>query len=115
MKKVLLLLTTFLIWSSCTYDKGEVPVKEIGCDSIISYSAQIAPLVTTYCNGCHVAGGPGSGDFTSYAGLKLKADNGTLKNRVVDLKDMPQAGSPTLSDDERNLIRCWIAQGAPEN
>lgn len=116
MKKFLLLFAVLLIWSSCTYEKGEIPVlvpKE--CDSTISYASQIAPLTTTYCNGCHSAGGTGTGDFTTYAGLKLKADNGSLKTRVVDVKDMPQAGSPPLSDAERKLIKCWIEQGALNN
>lgn len=115
MKKVIILFAVLLIWASCTYKKGEVPFKDTECDSTISYSSQIAPLITTYCIGCHSAGGPGSGDFSTYAGLKLKADNGTLKNRIVDIKDMPQAGSPPLSEDERKLINCWIKQGALNN
>lgn len=116
MKQLLLLIPAFVCMASCTYDKGEVPVKDTECDSAISYSADIAPLMTTYCISCHVAGGTGTGDFTTYSGLKQKADNGTLKNRVVDLKDMPQAGFlPVMSDAERNLINCWIKQGSPDN
>jgi uncharacterized membrane protein len=115
MKKLLLLLPIAFM-ASCTYEKGEVPVKDTECDSTISYSTVVAPLITTHCNACHVSGGTGTGDFTTYAGLKQKADNGTLRNRVVVLKDMPQAGyTPTMSDEDRNLINCWIKQGALEN
>jgi mono/diheme cytochrome c family protein len=115
MKKILLLIPVLSYLASCTYDKGEIPVKETECDSTISYADDIAPLMTDYCISCHTPGGPGAGDFTGYTELKQKADNGTLKNRVVDLKDMPQAGAPTLSEDQRSIINCWIKQGAPDN
>jgi hypothetical protein len=116
MKKLLLLLIPLAFVASCTFDKGEIPVPvKDDCDSTISYSTVIAPMMTTYCNGCHVSGGPGTGDFTTYAGLKQKVDNGSVNNRVLVVKDMPQAGSPTLSDAERKLIDCWIKQGALDN
>jgi mono/diheme cytochrome c family protein len=116
MKKLILLLPIAVFFSTCTFDKGEVPVKDSNtCDSTISYAEDIAPLVTNYCISCHVSGGTGTGDFSDYAGLKIAVDNGSLMNRVVDLKDMPQAGSPTLSDAERKLVSCWIKQGAPDN
>jgi hypothetical protein len=114
MKQFLLLIPVFAFAGSCTYDKGEVPVKD-ECDSTVSYATDIAPLTTTYCNSCHIAGGTGTGDFTTYAGLKEKADNGTLKYHVIDIADMPQAGSPQLSAAERKLIGCWIKQGSPDN
>ncbi|HEX8515373.1 MAG TPA: hypothetical protein VF868_04180 [Bacteroidia bacterium] len=117
MKKTLILLSAFGLIASCTFDKGEIPVKEAAgeCDSTVSYSTQIAPLMTTYCNGCHISGGSGNGDFTTYAGLKQKVDNGSAHNRVVVVKDMPVPGSPTPSAEERKLIDCWIKQGAPDN
>jgi mono/diheme cytochrome c family protein len=121
MKKILFLIIPMLVfYTSCTYKKGEVPELPAAaaagdCDSAVSYASQIAPLVMNYCNGCHTPGGTGTGDFSDYAGLKQKADDGSLKNRVVVVKDMPEAGSPTLTDAERKLIDCWIKQGAPNN
>ncbi|MCW3103221.1 MAG: cytochrome c [Bacteroidetes bacterium] len=116
MKKLFLLIPVIGSIAACTSEKGPVPVKDTdNCDSTISYSADIAPIMTDYCISCHTAGGSGTGDFTTYTELKQKADNGSLKNRVVDLKDMPQAGSPTISEDQRKMINCWIKQGAPNN
>src|ERR1044072_4607748 len=87
MKKLLLLISAFAFIASCTYEKGEVPViaAEEQCDSTISYADDIAPLMMNYCVGCHVSGGTGSGDFTDYTGVKQKVDNGSLKNRVLDV------------------------------
>ncbi|MDF2437561.1 MAG: cytochrome c [Bacteroidota bacterium] len=119
MKRLLLLIPSLIFYAACTYKKGEVPepAKNTAgdCDSAVSYASQIAPLVTNFCVGCHSPGGSGNGEFTDYAGLKQKADNGSLHNRVVVVKDMPEAGSPTLSDAERKLFDCWIKQGAPNN
>ena len=102
-----------IVFASCTYTKVDLPVKEETCDSTISYVNDIVPIVTANCTGCHSAGFA-SGDFTTYAGLKAKADNGTLKNRVVTQRDMPEAPN-TMSDSARSVIRCWIVQGAPNN
>ncbi|MCE3280829.1 MAG: hypothetical protein K0S44_3020 [Bacteroidetes bacterium] len=115
MTKVLFFIPVIVFIASCTSEKGAVPIRDVNCDSTISYSADIAPLMNNYCNSCHVSGGTGTGDFTTYAGVKEKADNGSLRNRVVVLKDMPQPGSPQLTEDERIMIDCWIKQGSPDN
>lgn len=114
MRKIVVLLGAVALLNSCTYDKGEILVAETPCDSM-SYTADIAPLVDSYCNGCHYAGGTGTGDFTTYTELKLSADAGTLKREVFDQKSMPPAASPGLTDAERKKIKCWIEQGAPNN
>jgi uncharacterized membrane protein len=102
---------------SCTYESIE-PAKTVIPDSIISYSKTIQPLVTTQCSsgtGCHESGSQ-DGDYTTYDGLKEKAEDGTLQNRVVILKDMPQAGtSYKLTDQERSYFAAWIKQGFQNN
>jgi hypothetical protein len=115
MKKSLLL---FAICSmgviSCTNDKGEAPT--LGCTPM-SYTADIMPIVTAKCatTGCHVSGGTGTGDFTTYAGFKAKVDGGQLNNRLYIAKDMPPGGSPQLSQEELDKIKCWMEQGAQNN
>ena len=89
--------------------------KNIDCNSIQStYSSDIFPLVSAKCNssGCHSAGSS-RGDFTTYQGLKVKADNGSLEKSVLLDKDMPPSGA--LSQDERNKIKCWLNNGSPNN
>ena len=117
MKKIILLLYLFCCFIiSCTSEKGELPVKQETCDSVISYSMDIVPIILAKCSGhaCHDATS-GNGDYAMYADIKLKADDGQLKNRVIVLKNMPPSGSPLLSDAEISQIRCWIQQGAPNN
>ena len=110
---------------SCTYDKYEVPEPALAdttgqaainpCDSLnVTYSGTVKPLTDNNCalSGCHAAGS-GNGDFTSYAGLKAKVDNGTFKKRVIEDKTMPPSGPLPASDIEK--LQCWLNAGAPEN
>ncbi|MBT8229341.1 MAG: hypothetical protein KJO50_03715 [Bacteroidia bacterium] len=98
---------------ACSDDESEMMTDN--CEGVsVSYSSDILPVVNASCAvaGCHVAGFP-SGDFTAYAGLKAKADNGSLMREVVNNKTMPQSG--TISQAQRDLFECWIADGAPDN
>ena len=116
MKKIIFLFGVGMIFTfACTYKKGGVAPSVEKCDSI-SYIADIHTITVTYCqpvhgSGCHEAGSV-AGDYTSYAGLKAKVDNGTLYNRVVDSRTMPPAG---LTDDCVKKISCWLKQGALNN
>jgi uncharacterized membrane protein len=119
MKKFFFVATCIMccMFEACTYESVE-PEKVVVTDSVISYSKIIAPLTAAQCSsskGCH-EGGSQDGDFTTYTGLREKAANGTLYNRVVKLKDMPQKGSAyQLKDAERDLYNAWIAQGFANN
>jgi uncharacterized membrane protein len=102
--------------ASCTYESVE-PQKVNVTDSVISYAKTIAPLTAAQCSsakGCHESGSV-DGDFTTYAGLKAKAEKGALYNRIVKLKDMPAGSAYKLTDAERNFYGAWIAQGFPNN
>ncbi len=109
--------TSSLMVQSCAYESVE-PVKVQVTDSIISYSKTIAPLTAAQCSsstGCHESGSQ-DGDFTTYDGLKEMAKGGSLYNRVVKEKDMPQIGSSyKLTDVERGLYAAWIQQGFQNN
>jgi len=107
-------MVSLTILGACEYKKGLAPkpVEEVAaspCDSV-KYSADIQPLLNTYCTGCH----SGSPDFTNYAGTKAKVDDGTFKNRVITIKDMPQTGGP-ISQANLDKIQCWLDKGAPNN
>jgi hypothetical protein len=87
-----------------------------GCDSI-KYATSIKPIMAGNCAipGCHVPGGSGPTDFTTYTGVKLDADNGTLKKRMIDGNPsiMPLTGK--LPDAQLSKIQCWLDSGAPNN
>jgi len=100
--------------ASCTKERGEVP--SLGCTNM-SYAADIQPITAAKCAtaGCHVSGGAGPGDFTQYGDFKAKVDAGMVNNRLFVTKDMPPGGSPQLSQEELNKIKCWMEQGAQNN
>ena len=96
-------------------EKKEPALATLDCSTInSSYSSGILPVINANCtsSGCHNAGSV-NGDFTIYAGIKLKVDNGSINNRVVVQKNMPPSGA--LSVDNLNKIKCWLNSGAPNN
>lgn len=106
------ILLIALVFSACEYEK--LQPFGVGCDSEVSYKNEVMPIINTYCIGCHVAGS-GTKDFTSWPDVKSAADNGTMYNRLIVVKDMPPAGSPAPSDEQIKKINCWIKQGALNN
>lgn len=100
---------------SCTFENVE-PVKAKVPAALISYSATIAPINEAQCNSCHVPQGTGNGDFSTYAGVKVKVNNGSMYARVVNMKDMPTPGSGySLTDVELAQYTAWLQQGAKNN
>ena len=130
-KKIIPVL--LLAISSCTYDKRDMPTPAIvptdsivPIDSSVSYSVNIKPIIITYCFGmgaqqCHVTNtNQGSnGDFTTYAGLKAKVDNGAIAARVFNpLGGMPPSYSTSpqiITPVELKKFKDWVALGAPDN
>lgn len=99
---------------SCTYHKKEIFVEE--CPVKITFQNKVKAIIDLHCavSGCHVGGFP-QGDFTTYAGLKEKVDNGIFRLNVIDLKSMPPIDKPDLSEEEIVTLECWLQQGATEN
>lgn len=110
-------------------EKAETPYPPFNCSSLsdtthIRYVADtvfdpksIQVLVTQYCSyqsGCHEEGSI-NGDFTTYQGIKAKADNGSLYIRVVVNRDMPPLYSFTYLDScQVKEFYLWIKEGAPQ-
>lgn len=90
-------------------------LNNLDCSKInSSYSSDIKPIIAANClsSGCHNAGSA-NGDLTTYTGLKAKADNGSLDNRVIQQRNMPPSGS--LAIDDLKKIKCWLNSSAPNN
>lgn len=77
----------------------------------ISYAGQIKNILTTSCNtaGCHGAG-TGSRDWTNFENVVNKAAN--IKIRTAN-RTMPP--TTPLSQDQIDLIGCWVDDGTPNN
>lgn len=89
------------------------------CDTnVFSYSAAIAPMMATYCNGCHNPSLTGGGyDFTTYDGVQQAVLYERLFGSVAHsdgYSEMPQ-GSDKLSDCKITQLQKWIDAGAPNN
>jgi hypothetical protein len=99
------------------------PPPPVGFCDTVTYNKHIKKIINTSCAipTCHVPGGNGNGDFTSYAGVSSKVSSGIFKQRVMD----PPPGDPNLMPPLSNggklpqaqldLIQCWIDKGAPND
>ncbi len=89
------------------------------CDTtLFTYAAAIAPIMNTYCKGCHNPLSLGGGiDVSTYSGTKTIAANGKLTGSITHatgFSAMPQGGSK-LSDCRIAQIKKWIAAGSLNN
>jgi mono/diheme cytochrome c family protein len=89
------------------------------CDTTgITYSGFVAPLLTTYCVGCHSGGAPsGNIVLNLHAGVQTVALNGRLIGAITwanGFQQMPR-GSGKLSDCNIQKIKAWINNGALNN
>jgi hypothetical protein len=117
-------LIFLLILVACTKDIGPNPdlVKKSFCDTI-TFSKHVRPIIQANCTSCHTPGGSGEiyghADYTTdmYAGLKPKVDNGELMSHVIDLTATPTMplGSSPLPQEQRDILKCWVEAGAPNN
>jgi peroxiredoxin len=87
----------------------------------ITYSNQIARILNQHCVSCHRPGQIGPFTLTSYEDASGWAE---MIAEVVEQQRMPPwhadpnhgkfANDARLSDDEKQLIARWVAEGAPE-
>lgn len=89
------------------------------CDSTRNaFAADVQPLISTYCLGCHSTAAPSAGiALDNYAGVRGAALSGKLLGAIMHsagFKPMPQGGSK-LSDCNIAQIRGWVQAGAPNN
>lgn len=113
--------------SSCAYDKREMPEPVIPidttliiiCDTIppVTYTNFVKSILETNCtafSNCHGTDAPPGFDYTTYAGIKAKADNGKFYERVINLQNMPEADSLSLDPCTLLHLQEWLDNGAPE-
>ena len=85
-----------------------VPVCE---SSDVTYENGIALILEDNCNSkfCHGSDSK-NGDWTSFQNLKPALENGSFEKSVLIDQTMPKNGV-RLSQEEINLIQCWLEQG----
>ncbi len=92
---------------------------------VASYDESVKAVIDASCaySGCH-NGTPGvRGDYTTYEGLLQDIESGFFFRRVIDIRDDPTLGMPPdrapgpkdLTEEEIQLILCWVEKDYPEN
>lgn len=119
---VLAIAVTIMLFAfnGCYYDvESELYPSGQVCDSIaISYSADVFPIISSKCLGCHDASSNSGGiTIETYSQLKAQVDNGALNctiNHLSDCTAMPQDAAQ-LPECELKAINVWINEGALDN
>jgi len=111
---------------ACSSDVAE-PAE--ACENLVAtYNDNVKEIIDLTCayTGCHVNGGNGPGNYSTFEGLRPFTDNGSFAIRVIDEADNTTRGMPPnmssypesrqddLSAEQMEIIMCWIAAGYPE-
>lgn len=107
---VILLMSIIVGLVSCSYDK-EV-LSPCGTTAA-TFADDVLPLVQTRCATpqCHGSNSTNiGGPFTNYSQIKAKA---TQIRQAVVSGVMPKGS--TLTQDQINVISCWVESGALDN
>jgi cytochrome c5 len=118
--KLTLIAFAIVLMAGCYNDNEEdLYPQTTDCDlSNVTYTATIAPIMATSCNGCHSTASASGGIVTdTYAGLKAIASNGKLYGVVSHasgFSPMPQGGSK-LTQCNIDKIKTWVDAGALNN
>jgi hypothetical protein len=89
------------------------------CDTAaVSFAADIQPIMSAQCTGCHGAASPNGGlSLTNHAQIAAATLSGSLLNRVHLPAGNPLAMPPSgpLSSCQKAKLRTWKRQGALNN
>lgn len=121
MQKLALPLAGILLaLSGCSKDNEEnqVVTPPPACTTAnMSFTADVLPIISSNCGGCHGASPTAPFSLTNYTEIKAKADNGQLIGAITHaagFSPMPKGGAK-LSDCNISKIQAWIAQGTKDN
>jgi uncharacterized membrane protein len=113
--------------ASCSTEKLAPPVvvEPEFCDTIpATYELNVRDIIDKNCaySGCHLDGAPGN--YSTFEGLQEVINNGEFISRVITQRDDTSAGMPPfyvpsgrqedLTQEELDVITCWIENGFPE-
>ncbi|GAA3995218.1 urate hydroxylase PuuD [Hymenobacter fastidiosus] len=108
----------FLLAVAFTTAPKNAPPGAAACTPNVSM-AQVSSIVQNRCVRCH-SSNPTDEVFTvAPNGVKYDSPEDIIRlqdkimQRVVVTKTMPQNNKTNMTQQERDLIRCWIEQGAP--
>ena len=96
-----------------TDDSGCESVNEVQIMSGTSFQSHIKPIITNNCavSNCHDGSNSNLPNFNVFANVKSKASQ--IKTRTQD-GSMPPGGR-TITQEQKDLIACWVDDGALDN
>ncbi len=106
---------------SCSRDSFEE--RDTVCTSDnFTYQNDIFSIISSSCSysGCHDGGQNSIGEpRNSYEEWREYLDSGSFQNRTLVIRDMPPQYSPAdrpkeLSQEDFDILTCWIEQGYPK-
>ena len=91
-------------------DQGAINNQCMECDTtVFNFKDAVLPIIQAYCKGCHNAGSS-DGEYFDYT--SITADTALVWTNISD-GSMPK--NTTLSDCQKNVIKKWLDNGAPNN
>ena len=120
-KYTIMIATMLLLMVGCDNMAPETVEEEPGVGNCtpqfpgmdVTWDNYVKKVITQHCITCHQGGNsPGSGNFTTYAGVKAHADHFYVRV-IQDRADMPQGNAP-LPKSTRDSLNIWIGNCAPE-
>lgn len=83
----------------------------VDCSTInAKFAADVAPIIA---NSCAVSGCHNGAQFPTLMSYDQIAANASSISSAVQSGAMPKTGS--LSTTQKNIIKCWVQSGAPDN
>lgn len=113
---LVILIAVIINLPGCYYDKEDLVYPKSTCDTLnMTYTKDIQSIITVNCSGCHTGNVATGVNLGTYAGLRTRADNGRLLDRITttDPNRLMPKGGPRLPECEISKIKAWINRGAP--
>ncbi len=112
-------ILALVVATGCTYDVDEDLSPNCSDIENVSYSAEVALILSANCNSCHSPAGGNLGGIRldNYDAVKIWVNNGRLLGAIKH-----QAGFSAMPKNAAKLPACsiskiaaWINNGAPNN
>jgi uncharacterized membrane protein len=86
----------------------------VNSSTTVSFQTQIKPLLETNCikSGCHNGDNGADRNWSVFANVQAKASG--IKTRTGN-RSMPADNANALTQDQIDLIACWVDSGAQNN
>jgi uncharacterized membrane protein len=114
---VMAAIASITFFAACKKDdKRVVDCSAVTGATFSTNSGKLSAILAIKCgaSACHSAGGAGAGHWEWSADYNAVKPHFEHMLEAVEDGDMPEAGSPKLTEEELDLLSCWKESGYPE-